>query len=178
VSESGLERLRALLHDEGGLVATLLAPTPGRNGAGHGRASEDPTSPATLAAQGPRAQGRREEYELLVEAIYEGYLLHYGSPRLLHVPEADLRLLAGDQLYAIGLAHLVALGDTMAVAELADTITLSALAQGAGRRALADAVWTAGARAVGWGASAEHASAKQLAFAGDWAAIETMRTSV
>ena len=46
-------------------------------------------------------------------------------------PEADLGLLAGDQLYAIGLARLVELGDTEAVGELADTITLSALAQAA-----------------------------------------------
>jgi hypothetical protein len=172
---AGLRRLRALLDEQGGLMATLLTPSPDTNGSGHAGARE---SPAALAAEGPRAQGRREEYELLVEAIYEGYLLHYDSPRLLHVPEADLRLLAGDQLYAIGLARLVGLGDTMAVAELADTITLSALANGAGHRALADVVWQAGARAVGWGSSEAHARAKALAFAGRWEAIETMRTSV
>lgn len=172
---NGLARLRALLREQGGLIATLLAPPPDGNGAGHARAH---ASPATLAAEGPRAQGRREDYELLVEAIYEGYLLHYGSSRLLRVPEADLRLLAGDQLYAIGLARLVEIGDTMAVAELADTITLGALAHGAGRQALADAVWAAGARAVGWGSSEAHRTAKALAFAGDWEAIEAMRTSV
>ncbi len=174
-SGAGLQRLRALLDEQGGLMATLLAPSPDTNGGGHACPHE---SPAALAAEGPRAQGRREEYELLVEAIYEGYLLHYDSPRLLHVPEADLRLLAGDQLYAIGLARLVGLGDTMAVAELADTITLSALANGAGRRALADVVWQAGARAVGWGSSEPHTQAKALAFAGRWEAIEAMRTSV
>jgi hypothetical protein len=91
--------------------------------------------------------------------------------------EADLSLLAGDRLYAIGLARLVALGDTVAVAELADTITLSALAQGAGERALADAVWAAGARAVGWGSSAAHSRAKELVAAGAPEAIEAMRTS-
>jgi hypothetical protein len=91
--------------------------------------------------------------------------------------EADLRVLAGDRLYAIGLARLVELGDTVAVAELADTITLSALAQGAGDRPLADAVWTAGARAVGWGASEQHARAKQLVADRSPAAIEAMRTS-
>jgi hypothetical protein len=171
----GLERLRALLHEQGGLMATLLAPSPDGNGGGH---ACDAASPATLAAEGPRAEGRREEYELLVEAIYEGYLLHYRSPRLLDVPEADLRLLAGDQLYAVGLARLVELGDTIAVAELADTITLGALAHGAGRHALADTVWEAGARAVGWGSSETHMRAKELAFRGDWDAIEAMRTSV
>jgi hypothetical protein len=65
----------------------------------------------------------------------------------------------------------------VAVAELADTITLSALAHGAGERALADAVWAAGARAVGWGSSDDHRRAKDLVFAGSPDAIEAMRTS-
>jgi len=163
-----LERLRALLREEGGLMATLVA------GAD---VAPPPASPARVAAEGPRAAGLREEYELLVEAIYEGYLLHYGEPRVLEVPEADLRLLAGDQLYAIGLARLVELGDTLAVAELADTITLSALAQGIGDGALAEAVWAAGARAVGWGPSEQHGRAKELVCAGDPAAFDAMRTS-
>jgi hypothetical protein len=168
-----LERLAELLRVQGGLMATLADPD-ARAHSGEGPALE---SPARAAAAGPRAEGKREEYELLVEAIYEGYLLHYGSPRVVCPPEADLGLLAGDQLYAIGLARLVALGDTAAVAELADTITLSALAQGAGEQALADAVWMAGARAVGWGSSEAHRRAKELAFAGAPGAIEAMRTS-
>ncbi len=182
MSAKVLERLRGLLREEGGLIATLLhaAPDgerpdgdgPDADGAHRGR-----SSPACVAAEGPRAEGRREEYELLVEAIYEGYLLHYGSPRVVRAPEADLSLLAGDRLYAIGLARLVALGDTTAVAELADTITLSALAQGAGERELADAVWAAGARAVGWGPNEQHRRAKDLVFAGAPGALEAMRTS-
>ena len=174
MSSRGLARLQRLLHGEGGLMATLVdpaAPVDGQVGGGGW------ASPALVAARGPRAEGRREEYELLVEAIYEGYLLHYGSPRVVRTPEADLGLLAGDQLYAIGLARLVELGDTAAVAELADTITLSALAQGAGEPALADAVWAAGARAVGWGSSDAHGRAKDLVFAGAPEAIEAMRTS-
>jgi hypothetical protein len=168
---SGLERLRSLLRDGGGMMATLIAPD--------GEALETgPPSPAVLAAEGPRADGRREQYELLVEAIYEGYLLHYGTPRVLSVPEADLGLLAGDRLYAMGLAQLVELGDNEAVSELADTITLSALAQGSDDLELADAVWTAGAHAVGWGASERHRLAKELVYAGDSGAIEAMRTSV
>jgi len=168
----GLERLRELLRDGGGLMAELLAPVGGN---GNGKAL--PASPAVLASRGPRAAGHREDYELLVEAIYEGYLLHYASPRIVRVAEADVRLLAGDHLYAIGLARLVSLGDTVAVAELADTITLSALAQGAGERALADAVWAAGARAVGWGPSEAHREAKDLMLAGAPEAFEAMRTS-
>jgi hypothetical protein len=168
---SSLERLRALLLDEGGLIASLVDPLADvGDGDGIG-------SPAQLAASGPRAEGRRDEYELLIEAIYEGYLLHYGTPRVAHTPEADIGLLAGDRLYALGLARLVALGDIAAVAELADTITLSALAQGAGEPELADAVWAAGARAIGWGSSDSHGRAKDLAFAGDSDAIEAMRTS-
>jgi hypothetical protein len=168
-----LERLAALLREEGGLMATLVEPGPPM-----GLASEPARrSPAGVAAAGPRTEGRREEYELLVEAIYEGYLVHYGSPRVVCPPEADLGLLAGDQLYAIGLAMLVGLGDTTAVAELADTITLSALAHGAGEAALAEAVWDAGARAVGWGSSDAHRRAKDLAFAGAPGAIDAMRTS-
>jgi hypothetical protein len=169
-----LERLRELLRSEGGLIATLVEP----DGASeHDRLPEESASPASIAAAGPRAAGQREEYELLVEAIYEGYLLHYAAPRVVRVPEADLRLLAGDRLYAIGLARLVDLGDTLAVAELADTITLSALAQGAGSGELADAVWAAGARAVGWGSGEAHARAKELVLTGAPEAIEAMRTS-
>jgi hypothetical protein len=138
--------------------------SPGSAGAG----------PAKLAATGPRAAGRSAEYELLLEAIYEGYLLHYGDPRLLRPPEADLGLLAGDQLYALGLTRLVALGDLLAVSELADVITLTALAHGAGRADLAQAIWSAGARAVGWGSSGPHRDAKALARAGESGALEAM----
>ncbi|HTW43375.1 MAG TPA: hypothetical protein VMD79_13785 [Solirubrobacteraceae bacterium] len=165
---NALASLRALLQSEGGLMATLLT----ANGAG-AKASVA----ARIAASGPRAARASAEYELLMEAIYEGYLLHYGTPRVVCVPEADLSLLAGDELYAIGLARLVALGDTLAVAELADTITLSALAQGAGELELAEAVWQAGARAVGWGSSEPHARAKELVVRGAPGAIEAMRTS-
>jgi hypothetical protein len=168
--ESGLQRLRTLLREQAGLMATLLAPTE------DGQSTH--ATPATLAAEGPRAEGRRAEYALLVEAIYEGYLLHYGDPRLVRVPDPDLRLLAGDQLYALGLARLVALGDTIAVAELADTITLSALAQGADDEQLAAVIWDAGARAVGWGPTAELERAKDLVLSGAPEAIEAMRTSI
>jgi hypothetical protein len=169
-----LERLRALLLEGGGLMARLVqASSPADPELDASRAA----NPAAIAAGGPRAAGRREDYELLVEAIYEGYLLHYGEPRVVRVPDADLRLLAGDRLYAVGLARLVELGDTRAVAELADTITLSALAQGAGSAKLADAVWRAGARAVGWGASEIHGRAKELVLTGAPEALEAMRTS-
>jgi hypothetical protein len=198
MSEQALDRLVALLREEGGLTATLVDPaarvelredaTAMSTAPAHGAGSpgEDPApvlagpraeGPAQIAAAGPRAEGRRAEYELLVEAIYEGYLLHYGAPRVVRPAEADLGLLAGDRLYAIGLSRLVTLEDAAAVAELADTITLSALAHAQGEQALADIVWEAGARAVGWGSSAAHRRAKELVLAGSPEAIEAMRTS-
>jgi hypothetical protein len=170
-----LGRLRELLREEGGLIASLVGGA--ANGADGAASHPHGQSPARVAASGPRTEGRTEQYELLVEAIYEGYLLHYGQPRVVRAADADLRVLAGDRLYAIGLARLVALGDTLAVAELADTITLSALAQGAGDAALADAVWAAGARAVGWGPSDRHSRAKDLVAGGAPEAFEAMRTS-
>ncbi len=174
MSDASLERLRALLAERGGLLAGLLGD--GKD-PGAPAAAPEPSVAASLAAAGPRAEGRREEYELLLEAIYEGYLVHYGEPRLLRAPEAALGLLAGDQLYAIGLARLVEIGDTEAVSELADTITLSALAQADGAPELAEAVWQAGGRAVGWGSTPEHRRAKELARAGSPEALAAMRTS-
>jgi hypothetical protein len=201
--ERSLRRLRALLLGEGGLIASLVDVSPGDDAGGR-RArdgiqnapgdsdgstgsqkliegteagSDGISDPARLAASGPRAEGHREDYELLIETIYEGYLLHYGTPRVALTADEDLALLAGDRLYALGLARLVALGDVAAVAELADTITLSALAQGADAPELADAVWAAGARALGWGSSDAHRRAKELVLAGSPEAIEAMRTS-
>jgi hypothetical protein len=123
--------------------------------------------PPQIAAAGPRAAGREAEYELLLEMICEGSLLHYGTPRVVVTEDPDLALLIGDQLYALGLSRLAELGDLAAVAELADVISLVAQAQADGDRALADAVWAAGAAAVGWGPSEEHGAAKGLARAGD-----------
>jgi hypothetical protein len=135
---------------------------------------ESMVGPAQLAASGPRVDGRAPDYELLLETIYEGYLLHYRTPRVVRAPEQDLGLLAGDRLYALGLERLVALGDVEAVAELADVITLTALAHGAGTPELADAVWMAGARAVGWGASPQHERAKALTRSGSPEALQAM----
>jgi hypothetical protein len=166
-----LERLRELLLGEGGLMASLVDSV-----CSDGRAAAAlAAGPAQLAASGPRVNGRGADYELLVEAIYEGYLMHYHAPRVVRAPEDDLGLLAGDRLYALGLARLVKLGDVEAVAELADVITLSALAHGSGNPELADAVWMAGARAVGWGSSAPHERAKELTRAGSPDALEAMR---
>jgi S-methylmethionine-dependent homocysteine/selenocysteine methylase len=76
-----------------------------------------------IAAAGPRAASAPAEYALVVEAVREGYLLHYGEPRLLAGQDADLDLLAGDYLYALGIERLAALDDSEAILVLADLIS-------------------------------------------------------
>jgi hypothetical protein len=104
-----------------------------------------------------RFEGGARAYVL--EAVYEAYLLHYGEPRAFVEMDADLRLLAGDALYAQGLERLADLGDMEAVSELADLISLCAWAAAAERPELADALWDASARRLlegtGPGARAE-----------------------
>ncbi len=85
----------------------------------------------------------------VLEAVYEGYLLHYGEPRAFRGMDADLRLLAGDALYALGLSRLADRGDLEAVAELSDLISLTARAQAEGRPEDADAAWLASAQRLG-----------------------------
>jgi hypothetical protein len=151
---AGLAALHEELAARGGAVADALAPP--LNGA-------EPSRPAQVAASGPRTAGAPAEYELLIEMILEGARLHYGEPRLVRRADADLRLLLGDQLYALGLQRLAALGDLDAVRELADTISLVAQAQAEGDTERASAVWEAGAVALGWGSSERHIAAKALA---------------
>ncbi|MGA9860404.1 MAG: hypothetical protein WBQ18_21245, partial [Solirubrobacteraceae bacterium] len=120
-----------------------------------------------LAAAGPRAAGREPDYELLLEMILEGSRLHYGAPQVVSGEDPDLALLLGDQLYALGLSRLAALGDLDAVSELADLISLVAQAQLRSDPQLAAAAWRAGAAAIGWGGRPELEHAKRQARAGD-----------
>ena len=72
---------------------------------------------------GPLAPDR---FALGLETIYEGYLVHYGRPRLFSPADADLALLVGDYLYAHGLVRIAATGDLNAVATLAELISTCA----------------------------------------------------
>jgi hypothetical protein len=135
-----LARLAGALRDEGGLVAAALRPAPGE-GSPH----------AAAAAAGPRARGREAAYALLVEAIREGYELHYADGRVVVPDDPDLALLAGDRLYALGLAELAELGDLEAIAILADVISSAAQAHAEGAPERAEQVWAEGARRVGHG---------------------------
>ena len=102
----------------------------------------------TLAAAGPRAATAPGEYALVVEAVREGYLLHYGEPRLLAGHDADLGLLAGDYLYALGLDRLAALGDTVAVAILSDLISRCAQLHAEGRADRVPELWLTAAHGI------------------------------
>jgi hypothetical protein len=103
----------------------------------------DPTEPPEL---GELAGGG--EYALVVEAVREGYLLHYEQPRLLAGHDPDLALLAGDYLYALGLDRLAALGDTRAVAILSDLISDCARLQAEGEAGGIEDLWRDAAERV------------------------------
>ena len=103
--------------------------------------------------------GVADEFSLAVEAVREGHRLHTGAPSLVTGAEPDLALLAGDRLYALGLARLAERGDLEAIAELADVISLCALAQASGDPALAERVWAAGADALEHGRGPDHPGA-------------------
>ena len=93
--------------------------------------------------------GRFEgERAFVLEAVYEGFLLHYGEPRAFAGMDGDLRLLAGDALYALGLERLAHAGDVDAVAELSDLISLCAKAEAEGRRELSERLWEASLEAL------------------------------
>jgi hypothetical protein len=101
-----------------------------------------------LAASGPRAAEVPGEYAVVVEAVREGYLLHYGEPRLMAGHDSDLALLAGDYLYALGLDRLAALGDTEAVAVLSELIARCAQLHAEGRGSEVEELWPAAARRI------------------------------
>jgi hypothetical protein len=92
-----------------------------------------------------------EAFALGVETIYEGYLLHYGRPRLFSPADADTALLLGDYLYAHGLVRVAATGSVEAVHDLAELISLCAQARADGRVGEAEA-WAATSALLGQGA--------------------------
>ena len=115
---------------------TLLAEVIAAAEPGPGRFSGSETDPHRL---------------FVLEAVHQGYLMHYGEPSAFRAVDQDLRLLAGDSLYALGLSRLAEAGDLEAVAELADLISLTAQAHAEGRPELAEELWEASARALSRG---------------------------
>jgi hypothetical protein len=93
-----------------------------------------------------------DRFALGLETIYEGYLVHYGAPRLFAPPDDDTGLLLGDYLYAHGLLRISSAGDVAAVSDLSELISLCGQlraedAQGDGP------LWAATAALLGGGGS-------------------------
>lgn len=108
------------------------------------RAEETPIAPYVIDPAEPSQLGELAgggEYALVVEAVREGYLLHYEQPRLLAGHDQDLALLAGDYLYALGLDRLAALEDTRAVAILSNLISDCARLQAEGETREIPVLW-------------------------------------
>ncbi|HYY64232.1 MAG TPA: hypothetical protein VE688_06445 [Gaiellaceae bacterium] len=91
-----------------------------------------------------------ERYALGLETIYEGYLVHYGRPRLFAPADEDTALLLGDYLYAHGLVRIDEVGSVAAVADLAELISLCAQLR-ADSATGDDAAWAASAVLLGAG---------------------------
>jgi hypothetical protein len=108
--------LAETLRGEGGLLAAAIAPDAPGDG------------------EGP--------YASVLAAIREGYEQHYGQGSVLRTDDRDLALLAGDRLYALGLALLAQRGDLRAVTVLADLISQCASAHAEREPARADAAWS------------------------------------
>jgi hypothetical protein len=112
-----------------------------------------------VAALRPEDEQRREavfspladeRFGLGIETIYEGYLLHYGRPRLFAPKDKDTSLLLGDYLYAHGLVRIERVGTVEAVNDLAELIAMCAYLQA---EAIAGdgAAWCATAALLGSG---------------------------
>ena len=132
-----LRRLAQLLRDEDTPISPYVV---------------DPTEEPDFglrASAGSRTAAAPAEYALVVESVREGYLLHYGEPRLLSGHDRDLALLAGDYLYAIGIERLAGLGDSEAVGRLADLISRCAQLHAEGRAEGVPQLWQDAARDLG-----------------------------
>jgi hypothetical protein len=112
---------------------------------------EEDTPIAAHVLETPAPAGSVDEHELVIEAVREGYLLHYRESRLLSGHDADLALLAGDYLYALGLDRLAAMGDTAAVAVLSELISRCAQLHAEGRGDEVDPLWDEAGRRIGAG---------------------------
>ena len=97
------------------LFAEDLTATPG-DGVGAGY------SELFTVAAGDCGAVRANRYRFALEYIFEGYLLHYGSSRLLRSGRRDFRLLAGDYMYARGLDRMAALEDIFCIKMLSRLI--------------------------------------------------------
>jgi hypothetical protein len=109
-------------------------------------------------------------FALGLETIYEGYLTHYGVSRLFEPGDSDVALLLGDYLYAHGLVRVASFGETDAVADLSELISLCS--QLRAEQADGDgALWAASAALLGAGSRLDEPRAA-LRLHGDPAPLE------
>ncbi len=97
--------------------------------------ADEAAAESPLWAEALRPEGEREleaifspllaeaRYAVGLETIYEGYLLHYGRPRLFAPKDGHSALLLGDYLYAHGLVRVAAQEGVDAIADLAALIS-------------------------------------------------------
>jgi hypothetical protein len=112
-----------------------------------------------------------QRFALGLETIYEGYLVHYGRPRVYEPEDGDAALVLGDYLYAQGLARIAALGEVEAVVDLAELISLCAQARADGLPG-DGAAWAASAALLGQGRLAAGRAA--LSLSGDPAPLDAL----
>jgi hypothetical protein len=119
-----------------------------------------------LWAAALRPPGEREEvpvfsplgdgrFALGIESIYEGYLLHYGRPRLFSPADRDGAILLGDYLYAHGLVRITDVGEVNAVERLAELLSLCAHLRAEGRDSEDGEAWASTVSSLGDGADNE-----------------------
>jgi hypothetical protein len=112
-----------------------------------------------------------ERFGIGLETIYEGYLVHYGTPRLFAPADGDVSLLLGDYLYAHGLVRVASFGETDAVADLSELISLCS--QLRAEKAAGDGpLWAASAALLGAGTKLDEARAA-LRLRGDAGPLES-----
>lgn len=127
-----------------------------------------------LAAAGPRTAADPERYAFVVEAIREGYLCHYGTARLLELPDPDLALLAGDLLYAIGLNELSGFGDLESTGILSDLIRVAADLRAGGGPELAEELWAIQITALSCGKPEDYDDFLEAVAAGDTGSLNRL----
>jgi hypothetical protein len=112
------------------------------------RSENTPISPHVVEPRPEQTFAPEGDYAFVLEAVREGYLLHYGEPRLLAGHDQNLALLAGDYLYALGIERLAAMGDTQAVHVLADLISTCAQLHTEGEEQQVPAAWEKAVRDI------------------------------
>lgn len=127
-----IARIRAETGAESPLLASRLRP-----------ADDPPPGYADILTLAGGEDGG--ELALGLEYIFEGYLLHYGSSRLLTPERSGFDLLAGDYMYARGLDRVAALDDLFSIRVLAGLISLCAFFHGEKSGGAAPAAWLAAA---------------------------------